>query len=188
MSYDINIKHTVMNRQPTFQERCEAFAACHGRLVDMREDDSPPSSLCSPVASAAVSFDALDDVADDNESGGVGAAGIGDLCVPSTAIGAASMFANPIEAVSHQACSMPSTIIRAASLSANPAHSPLQKAKALPGPKTYKNDAHISLCLSIAEQLCPSGVHLITNAPLRKQGKVNVYQNTCSLPPGACMA
>ena len=118
MSYDINIKHTVMNRQPTFQERCEAFAACHGRLVDMREDDSPPSSLCSPVASAAVSFDALDDVADDNESGGVGAAGIGDLCVPSTAVGAVSSSANPIEAVPPQARGMPSTIVGSASSTA----------------------------------------------------------------------
>ena len=54
-----------------------------------------PSSLCSPVASAAASFNTLDDVANDDESGGVGTAGISDLCVPSTAIGAVSLSANP---------------------------------------------------------------------------------------------
>ena len=172
----------VMKGQPTFQERREAFAARRSRLVDTREDDSPPSSLCSPVASAAASFDSLDD------AGGVGVAGIGDLCLPSTAIGAASSSANPIEAVLPQAHGVPSTIVGAASSSANPTHPPPQKAKALSGSKTYENDAHISLRLCIAEQLLHSGVHLITNAPLRKQGKVNVYQNTCSLPPGACMA
>jgi hypothetical protein len=181
-----------MKGQPTFQERREAFAARRGRLVDIREDDSPPSSLCFPVASAAASFDSLDDV------GGVGVAGIGDLCLPSTAIGAASSFANPIEVVPPQARGAPSTIVGAASSfanpieavppqkrvapsiivgaassSANPTHPPPQKAKALPGPKTYQNDAHISLHLCIAEQLLHSGVHLITSAPLRKQGKIN---------------
>ena len=194
----------VMKGQPTFQERREAFAARCGRLVDMREDDSPPSSLCSPVASAAASFDSLDD------AGGVGVAGIGDLCLPSTAIGAASSSANPIEAVPPQARGAPSTIVGAASSSANPikavpqarvapstivgaasssanpTHPLPQKAKALPGLKTYKNDAHISLHLCIAEQLLHSGVHLITNAPLRKQGKVNMYQNNVLSPTG-CM-
>ena len=117
----------VMKGQPTFQERREAFAARRGRLVDMREDDSPPSSLCSPVASAAASFDSLDDVTDDNESGGVGVAGIGDLCLPSTAIGAASSSANPIEAVPPQARGAPSTIVGAASSFANPIEAvPLQ--------------------------------------------------------------
>ena len=106
-----------------------------------------------PFRSAA-SFDTLD-VPDDNESGGVGAAGIGDLCVPSTAVGAASLSTNPIKAIPPQARrGVPSTIFgAAASLSANPAHPPPQKAKALPGPKTYENDAHISLRLSIAEPL-----------------------------------
>jgi hypothetical protein len=100
-----------------------------------------------------VSFDTLD-VPDDDESGGVRAAGIGDLCVPSTAVGAASLSTNPIEAIPPHARGVPSTIFEAAaSLSANPAHPPPQKAKALPGSKTYENDAHISLRLSIAEQL-----------------------------------
>ena len=78
-----------MDSHLTYQERCEAFAARRGRFVDMHEDDDS-SSLRSPVASVAYSFDTLDDDADDNEIGGVGAAGIGDLCVPSTAVGAAS--------------------------------------------------------------------------------------------------
>ena len=180
-------------------------------MQDMHEYNSPPSSLCSPVASAAASLDTLDDVANDDESGGVGTAGIGDLCVPSTAIGAASLSANPIkavppwargvpstilgaafssanpiEAVPPQTRCVPSTIVGAASSSANPAHPPPQKAKALPGPKTYKNDAHISLRLCIAEQLLHSGVHLITSALLRKQGKVNMYQNNVLSPTG-CM-
>jgi hypothetical protein len=128
----------------------------------------------------------IDDVANDDESGGVGAAGIGDLCVPSTAVGAASLSTNLIKAVPPQARVAPFTIIGSASLSTNHAHPPPQKAKALPGPKTYENDAHISLRLSIAEQLHQSGVHLITNAPLRKQGKVNMYQNNVLSPTG-CM-
>ena len=75
------------SRQLTFQERREAFAARRGRFVDIHEDDDS-SSLCSPVASVNASFDTLDDddVVDDDESGGVGAAGIGNLCVPSTAV------------------------------------------------------------------------------------------------------
>ena len=81
---------------------------------------------------------------------------------------------------------IPSRPSHLTSLSANPAHPPPQKAKALPGSKTYENDAHISLRLSIAEQLHQSGVHLITNAPLRKQGKVNMYQNNVLSPTG-CM-
>jgi hypothetical protein len=228
-----------MNRQLSFQERRKAFAVHHGRFVDMHEDDDSSSSLCTPVASVAASFDTLDDVANDDENGDVGAAGIGDLCVPSTAagaalslstnptaavpprahgvpstiVGAASSSTNPTEAnppqargvpststaagtasssanltkaVPPQAHGVPSTVIRAASLSANPAHPPPQKAKALPGPKTYKNDAHIFLRLSIAKQLRCSGAHLITNAPLRKQGKVNMYQNNM-LSPDGCM-
>ena len=71
-----------MNRHLTFQERREAFTARRGRFVDMHEDSSSSCSLRSPVASIAASFDTLDDVANDNESGGVGAAGIGDLCMP----------------------------------------------------------------------------------------------------------
>ncbi len=98
--------------------------------------------------------------------------------MPSIAVGAASSSANPIKAVLPQALGVPSTVVGAASLSANPAHPPPQKAKALPGPKTNENDAHISLRLSIAEQLCCSGVYLITNAPLRKQGKVNTMAST----------
>jgi hypothetical protein len=45
-----------MNRQLTFQERREAFAARRGRLVDMHEDDAllpsllPPPSLCCTAA------------------------------------------------------------------------------------------------------------------------------------------
>ena len=159
-----------MESHLTYQERCEAFAARRGRFVDMHEDDNS-SSLRSPVASVAYSFDTLDDDADDDEIGGVGAAGIGDLCVPSTAVGAASSSTNPIEAVPPQARSVP------VSLSA---------AKALPGPKTNENDAHISLRLSITEQLRRSGVHLITSLPLRKQGKINMYQNNVLSPTG-CM-
>ncbi len=43
-----------MNRQTTFQERREAFAAHRGRLVDMREDDSPPFAFIFIVIVAAV--------------------------------------------------------------------------------------------------------------------------------------
>jgi hypothetical protein len=224
---------------PTFLEHCKAFADRRGRFVDMHEDDNSSSSLHTSVASRIPSFDTLD-VSDDDEDGDVGAAGMGDLCVPSTAasvassstnptaailpqargvpstvVGAASLSANPTEAVAPQARDvpststaagaaslstnptaavppqargMPSTVLGAASLSANPAHPLPQKAKALPGLKTYMNDAHISLRLSIAEQLCRSGVHLITNAPLRKQGKVNMYQNNVLSPMVACMA
>jgi hypothetical protein len=134
----------VMNRKLSFQEHCEAFAARRGRFVDMHKYDNS-SSLRPPVASVTVSFD-------NDESGRAGAAGIGDLCVPSTAVGAASSSANPIEAVPPQARGVPSTIIGSASSSANPAHPPPQKAKALPGLKTYENDAHISLRLIIAER------------------------------------
>jgi hypothetical protein len=227
----------VMNRQLSFQERREAFAARRGRFVVMHKDNDSSSSLCTPVASVAASFDTLD-VTDDDENGDVRAAGIGDLCMPSiaagtaslstnptvavppwahgmpstivgaassstnpteaipprargvpstsTAIGAASLSTNPIEAIPPWAHSVPSTVIGAASLSANPAHPPPQKAKALPGPKTYENDAHISLHLNIAEQLRCSGVNLITNALLRKQGKVNMHQNNV-LSPNGCM-
>ena len=101
-----------MDSHLTFQERCEAFAARRGRFVDMHEDDDS-SSLRSPVASVAASFDTLDEVADDYESGGVGAAGIGDLCVPSTAAGAASSSTNPTEAFHPRARGMPSTVVRA---------------------------------------------------------------------------
>ncbi len=61
---------------------------------------------------------------------------------------------NNIEAVPPQARGVLSTIIGTVSLSA---------AKALPGPKTYENDVHISLRLSISinEQLRRSGVHII---------------------------
>ena len=140
-----------MNRKLSFQEHCEAFAARRGRFVDVHKYDNS-SSLRPPVASVTVSFDTLDDVADDDESGRAGAAGIGDLCVSSTAVGAASSSANPIEAVPPQARGVPSTIIGSASSSANPAHPPPQKAKALPGLKTYENDAHISLRLIIAKR------------------------------------
>jgi hypothetical protein len=112
-----------MDRQLSFQERREAFAARRGRFVDMHEDDDS-SSLRSPVASVTASFDTFDDVAVDDESGSVGAAGIGDLCVPSTAVGAASSSTNPIKAVPPQARGVPSTIIGAASSSDNPAHPP----------------------------------------------------------------
>jgi hypothetical protein len=90
---------------------------------------------------------------------------------PQSAQPPASSSTNPIEAVPPQARGVP------VSLSA---------AKALPGPKTYENDAHISLRLIIAEQLCCSGVHLITSPPLRKQGKINMYQNNVLSPTG-CM-
>ncbi len=49
-----------MNRQLSFQERRDAFAARHGRFVNMHEDDDS-SSLCTPVASVAASFDTLDE-------------------------------------------------------------------------------------------------------------------------------
>jgi hypothetical protein len=194
----------VMNRQLSFQERCEAFAARRGRFVVMHKENDSSSSLRTPVASAAASFDTLD-VANDDENSDVGVAGIGDLCVPSiaagtaslstkptaavppwahgmpstivgaaslsnnptetvlprvrgvpstsTAIGAASLSTNPINVVPPRAHGVPSTVVRAASSSANPAHPPPQRAKALSGPKIYENDAHISLCLNIAEQL-----------------------------------
>jgi hypothetical protein len=139
-----------MNRQLSFQEHRDAFTARRGRFVNMHKDDDS-SSLRTPVASVVASFDTLDDVADDNENGDVGAAGIGDLCAPSTAasaaslptnptaavpprahggvsstiIGAASLSTNPTKAVPPQARGVPSTVIRAASSSANPAHPPL---------------------------------------------------------------
>jgi hypothetical protein len=200
----------VMNRQLPFQEHCKAFAARRGRFVVMHKDDDSSSSLRTPVASVAALFDILD-VADDDENGDVGAAGIGDLRVPSiaagpaslstnpttavpprahgvpsTIVGATSSSTNPTKAVPPRAHGVPSTVVRAASSSTNPAHLLHQKAKALPGPKTYENDVHISLRLNIAKQLCCSGVHLITNAPLRKQGKVNMYQNNV-LSPNGCM-
>ena len=101
-----------MDSHLTFQERCEAFTAQRGRFVDMHEDDDS-SSLRSPVASIAASFDTLDDVADDNENGDIGVAGIGDLCMPFTAACAASLSTNPTEAVHPQARGMLSTVIRA---------------------------------------------------------------------------
>ena len=97
-----------------------------------------------------------------------------------------SSSTNPTAAVPPRAHSVPPTIVRATSSSANPVNQLPQKAKAIPGPKTYENDAIISLRLNIAEQLCHSGVHLITNAPLRKQGKVNMYYNNV-LSPDGCM-
>jgi hypothetical protein len=48
-----------MNRQLSFQERCEAFAAQRDRFVGMHEDNDS-SSLRTPVASVTVSFDTLD--------------------------------------------------------------------------------------------------------------------------------
>ena len=101
-----------MNRQLSFQERREAFTARRGRFVDMHEDGDS-SSLRSPVASVTASFDTLDDVADDDENIVIGAAGIGDLCVPSTAAGAASSSTNHTEAIHPQAHGVPSTVIRA---------------------------------------------------------------------------
>ena len=101
-----------MDSHLTFQERCEAFAARRGRFVDMHEDDDA-SSLRSPVASVAATFDTLDDVADGDENGDVGAAGIGDLCMPSTAAGAASSSTNSTEAIHPQARSVPSTVVKA---------------------------------------------------------------------------
>jgi hypothetical protein len=101
-----------MNRQLSFQEHRKAFAARRGRFVNMHEDDDS-STLRSPVASVAVSFDTLDDVDDDYEIGDVGATGIGDLCVPSTAAAAAFSSTNPTEAAHPQACSVPSTVVRA---------------------------------------------------------------------------
>ncbi len=78
----------------------------------MHEDDNS-FSLRSPAASVTVSFRTLDDVADNNENDDVGVAGIGDLCVPSTAAGAASSSTYPVEAVHPQACGVPPTVIRA---------------------------------------------------------------------------
>ncbi len=43
-----------MNRQTTFQECREAFAAHRGRLVDMREDDSPPFAFIFIIIIATV--------------------------------------------------------------------------------------------------------------------------------------
>ncbi len=107
-----------MNRQLSFQERREAFAARRSRFMDMHEDHYSSSSLRTPVASVAASFDTLD-VADNNENGDIGAAGIGDLCVPSIAAGAASSSTNPTKAIPPWARGMPSIIVRAASLSTN---------------------------------------------------------------------
>jgi len=101
-----------MNRQLFFQERREAFTARRGRFVDMHKDDDS-SSLCSPVAFVTASHETLDDVADDNENGDIGAAGIGDLCMPSTAAGAASVSTNHTKAVHPQARGVPSTVVRA---------------------------------------------------------------------------
>jgi hypothetical protein len=99
-----------MNRQLSFQECREAFAARRGRFVVMHKTNDSSSSLHTPIASVAASFDTLD-VADDNENGDVGAAGIGDLCVPSIAAGAASVSTNPTAAVPPWAHGVPSTII-----------------------------------------------------------------------------
>jgi hypothetical protein len=55
-----NINTAVMNRQLSFQEHRDAFAARHGRFVDMHEDDNS-SSLRTPVASVTASFDTLDE-------------------------------------------------------------------------------------------------------------------------------
>jgi len=57
--------------------------------------------------------------------------------MPSTAIGAASSSANPIEAVPPQAHGVPSTIVGAASSPVNSAHPLPQKAKALPVDNQY---------------------------------------------------
>ena len=74
MCLNNNIKHGRRNRQLSFQERHEAFTTLCGRFVNMHEDDDS-SSLRSPVASVAASFDTLDDVTDDDENGDVGVAG-----------------------------------------------------------------------------------------------------------------
>ena len=78
-----------MNRQLFFEQCREAFTARRGRFVNMHKDDDS-SSLCSSGASVTASLDTLDDVDNDDENSNVGAAGIGDLCVPSTAAGVAS--------------------------------------------------------------------------------------------------
>ena len=70
----------------------------------------------------------------------------------STAVSAASLSTDPTADIPPRAHGVPPTIVGAASSYANPVNPPPQKSKALPGPKTYKNDAHISLHLSIAEQ------------------------------------
>ncbi len=72
-----NIKHTRASRGIRSPARQIRRYARRRRLL-----------LHSPVASVDASFDTLDDddVADDDESSGVGAAGIGDLCVLSTAV------------------------------------------------------------------------------------------------------
>ncbi len=74
-----------MNRQLSFQERRKAFAARCGRIINMHKDNDSSSSLRTPVASIAASCDTLD-IANDDENGDVGVAGIGDLCVPSIAM------------------------------------------------------------------------------------------------------
>ena len=55
------------------------------------------------------------------------------------------------------------------------AAAPLQprKPKALPGPKTYVNDAHVDLRLNMAAQLRRLNIHKVTNVSSKKQGKVD---------------
>jgi hypothetical protein len=68
------------------------------------------------------------------------------------------------------------------------AAAPLQprKPKALPGPKTYVNDAHVDLRLNMAAQLRRLNIHKVTNVSSKKQGKVDLYQANV-LSPDGCM-
>ncbi len=68
------------------------------------------------------------------------------------------------------------------------AAAPLQpkKPKALPGAKTYLNDAHVDLGLKKAAQLCWLNIHTVTNVSSKKQGKIDLYQANV-LSPFGCM-
>ena len=61
-----------------------------------------------------------------------------------------------------------------------------RKPKALPGPKTYVNDAYIDLRLNMAAQLCQLNIYKITNVSNKKQGKMDLYQANV-LSPDGCM-
>jgi hypothetical protein len=66
------------------------------------------------------------------------------------------------------------------------AAAPLQprKLKALPGPKTYVNDAYIDLRLNMAAQIRRLNIHKITNVSNKKQAKVDFYQANVLSPDG----
>ena len=171
-----------MDSQLSFQECREAFAARHGRFVDICEDEDttatgsvsslstnptaavpprvhsvPPTIVWAAYSSTiptehgvpSTIVGAASSSTDFTEAVPPRARGVPSI---STAVSAASSSTDPTADIPPRAHGVPPTIVGAASSYANPVNPPTQKAKALPGPKTYENDAHISLLLSIANQ------------------------------------